>query len=221
MRDDWASLVRDRESVNFATADFARHTLLRSICACCGCNSRPAAVKVPSYNPAHFADSILERCDSDHDGSLTKQEANGAPGIAAQWSRYDANKDGAVSHDELAERVQKWIDRGDGLVSIMCSVRLGGQEIGDVQVKLVPDEALGGAVQAAETVSRTGRSSPLSIPPESKPEASGKVPGMQYGLYEVEVSHPTMKLAPAAGSSGIDIGPSDQNGVIKFNVERR
>lgn len=186
-----------------------------------GCSSSPKGVRPPAYDRQHFAAVILERCDADKNDILTTGEAAAAPGIAAQWSRYDSDKDNAVSREELESHVQKWIDNGDGLVSMMCAVRLGGKEIGDVTVKLIPDDAMGDAVQPAETISQPGRSSPLSIPPELKPERLRRIAGMQYGLYHVEVSHPTLKIAPAPGSTGIDISPSDQAGIIKINVERK
>src|SRR5690606_36559422 len=119
-------------------------------CCCQGCNSRPAAVKPPNYDPQSFADSILERCDSDGSGSLTEKEADQIPGLVSRWSRYDTDKDGAITRSELESRVQEWVDRGDGIASINCVVRLKNRQIGDVQVKLIPDESLADVIHPAE-----------------------------------------------------------------------
>jgi hypothetical protein len=187
-------------------------------CALAGCNSRPPAIQIPQYDPQAFASSLLERFDADHNATLSKQEAAKAPGLAAAWSRYDTNKDEAISRDELAARAQQWVDRRDGMVAITCVVRLGSSQIADVQVKLVPDESLRGVTQPAEAVSLADRPSLLSIPPELKSEAHRNFSGMQYGLYQVAVSHPTMQLT--ARSTGCDIGVADQASPVVILVER-
>jgi hypothetical protein len=185
----------------------------------CG-NSPPEAVTAPRYSPQKFASSLLERCDADSSGSISKEEATKAPGLVANWDRYDTNGDGAISADEIAARAQVWVDRRDGMVSIRCVVKQKGQQLGDVTVKLIPDESLEGVIHPAETVSHDSRSSSLSIPPELKSEAHKNIAGMQYGLYRVEVSHPSMNLVPTPDSAGCDIGPEDQASSVVIKVTR-
>ena len=192
-----------------------------AIGCCQGCSSRPSAVKPPSFDPQSFADSLLARCDSDGSGSLSKNEAEQAPGLLSRWSRYDKDNDGSITRAELESRIQEWIDRGDGIASINCVVRLKNRQIGDVQVKLIPDESLKDVIHPAETISDQKYASFLSIPAELRPAAQHKLAGMQYGLYNLEVSHPTMKLVPAPNSRGLDIGPADQASPVKIEVEQR
>src|SRR5690606_22929541 len=161
-------------------------------------------------HPDAFAKSLMERCDADTNGAISKQEATKAPGLVADFKRYDTDGDSSLSQAELAARAQLWADRGDGLVSIRCVVKQEGRQLGNVTVKLIPDESLEGVIQPAETVSHESRASSLSIPPELKSEAHKKIAGMQYGLYRVEVSHPDMNLVPTPDSAGCDIGPEDQ-----------
>jgi hypothetical protein len=186
----------------------------------CGCNTSPEAVAVPRYNPASFAQALLERCDSDSGGTISQQEAAKAPALRADWARYDTNGDSVISPDELAARAQMWADRGDGLVSIRCVVKQEGRQLGDVTVKLIPDESLEDIIQPAESVTHESRASSLSIPPELKSEAHKKFAGMQYGLYRVEVSHPDYNLVPADDSAGCDIGPEDQASSVVIKVKR-
>lgn len=186
-----------------------------------GCTAGPAAPETPEYDPAAFAEGLIERADKDSSGGLSRQEAEGAaPGIAAGWARYDRDGDGNVSREELAARVQEWLDDGSGLASIFCVVRLNGQPVGDVTVKMVPDDALGGVVKAAEAVSAADRPCSFNIPEDQKPAELRGLSGLQYGLYTVEVSHPTLQLKPAAGSRGRDIGRPDQSGPVTIDVER-
>lgn len=192
-----------------------------AVIATAGCSSHPTPVKPPAYDPQAFATALLTRCDADGNGSLTKQEAVSATGLVKRWSRYDANNDGVLAREELESHVQKWVDRGDGLAAITCIVRLKNRQIGDVTVRLIPDEALGGAVHPAETVSHPQFASFMSIPPQFKNKAHAKLAGMQYGLYRVEVSHPSMKLVPSADCGGVDIGPADAAAPITISVEQR
>jgi hypothetical protein len=189
-----------------------------AVCAIAGCNSRPPAIQIPKYDPQSFASSLLDRFDSDHNAALSRQEAAKAPGLVAAWSRYDANKDESISRDELTARAQQWVKRAEGMVAITCVVRMGPNQIGDVQVKLVPDESLRGVTQPAEAVSLVDRPSLLSIPAELKAESHRNFSGMQYGLYQVAVSHPTMQLTPR--STGCDIGVADQASPVVILVER-
>lgn len=185
-----------------------------------GCGSQPERVIVPKYNPNAFAKSLIERCDADASGTISKQEATRAPGLVANFSRYDTDGDSAISQAELAARAQLWADRGDGLVSIRCVVKQNGRQLKNVTVKLIPDESLEGVIQPAETVSHEARASSLSIPPELKSEAHQKLTGMQYGLYRIEVSHPDMTLVPAADSAGCDISPEDQASSVVIKVTK-
>ncbi len=113
-----------------------------------------------------------------------------------------------------------WADRGDGLVSIRCVVKQGERQLGNVTVKLIPDESLDGVIHPAEAVSHASRACSLSIPPELKSEAHQKFAGMQYGLYRVEVSHPDMSLVPTPDSAGFDIGPEDQASPVVVKVTK-
>jgi hypothetical protein len=216
--------IWDNETVKLIVgcqAGFVPMGAVLAIVASAGCSSRPTPVTVPAYDPQAFANALLARCDTDGGGSLSKQEAASAPGLVKRWSRYDANQDGVVSRDELTSHVDHWVKRGDGLSAITCVVRLKNRQIGDVTVRLVPDESLGGAVHAAETVSHSKFASFLSIPAEFKHEDHAKLAGMQYGLYRVEISHPSMKLVPSADSRGFDISPDDAAAPISISVEQR
>ena len=192
-----------------------------AISASLGCSSNPSAVNPPKYDPHAFADSLLQRFDADGDGSLSKKESELAPGLLARWTRYDASKDGVVTREELESHAQIWVDRGDGISSITCVVRLNNRQIGDVSVRLTPDESLKEIIKPAETVSHSEYASFLSIPAEFKSEAHAKLTGMQYGLYHVEVTHPTMSLVPSANSRGVDVSPADQAAPIAISVERK
>jgi hypothetical protein len=194
---------------------------LLALVASVGCTSHPKAVEAPAYDPQEFASFLLARCDADGNDSLIKSEAELAPGLLSRWSRYDADRDGMISRAELESHVQEWVDRGDGMASITCVVRLKNRQIGDVSVRLIPDEAFSGKIHSAETVSHPKFPSFLSIPAEYKHPAHAKLAGMQYGLYRVEVTHPSLNLVPSADSRGVDVSPADQAAPIRISVEQQ
>jgi hypothetical protein len=184
-RVQWLSLYAGARGVVNRWTVFFVVCSATAIVVSAGCTSHPRAVKPPKYDAKDFADALLERCDANGDGSLSKQEAEQAPGLLSGWPKYDSDGDGAISRDELQRRVDQWAERGDGLIPITCDVRLGGRRIGNVQVKLAPDEALEGVIQPAMTVSDARQATFLVVPPELKLEEHRKLTGMQYGLYFV------------------------------------
>ena len=94
-----------------------------------GCGSQPRGVSIPSYDPAAFASSLLDRFDADNNDKLSEKEAAAVPGMVAALPHYDKNRDSSISREELAARATEWVERGDGLVSITCSVRLDGARV--------------------------------------------------------------------------------------------
>jgi EF hand len=200
---------------------FAIYSLLLASLLAAGCSSKPSKVELPRYDPEAFATAIVERCDADKNGAISKQEAEQAPGIVAAWARYDANNDGSLSRDELVARAKQWSEAGLGLASVRCVVRLNGAQVDGVLVKLVPDEALADILKPAECTSASQGASVMMIPAELQPADLKGVGGMQFGLYTVEVSHPQMKLEPAPNSRGRDIDRPEQSAPVMIDVVRK
>ncbi len=107
------------------------------------------------------------------------------------------------------------------LASIMCSVRVNGHGVNGVTVRLVPDEALAEVIKPVECVSNAQGTALFAVLPDLQPENFKGVAGMQYGLYRVEVSRPSMKLAPAPGSRGRDIDRIDGIQPVVIDVVRK
>lgn len=76
--------------------------------SCVACTAKEAREKEHKNNPVkeHQDNSIVEdfrRLDANHDESITKDEAeqNGAPALQANFDKFDANKDGKLSLQEV------------------------------------------------------------------------------------------------------------------------
>lgn len=68
----------------------------------------PAAVRTPpaATAPSPAAATAFERADTDHDGLLSRSEAEALPTVAQYFDRIDTNRDGAVSLQELGDAVR-------------------------------------------------------------------------------------------------------------------
>src|SRR5512134_2558398 len=86
--------------------------LTMAVLLCCvGCTPKEAKEKEHKDNPVvqdNFVAEDFRRLDADHDGSITKDEAekNGSPVLQANFDKFDANNDGKLSLQEVTAFVQ-------------------------------------------------------------------------------------------------------------------
>jgi hypothetical protein len=71
----------------------------------------PAANEAPIDMPATSAgstagSSLFNQLDSNHDGSISKEEAKRSAEVSATFDSLDANHDGAISASEYAKGAQ-------------------------------------------------------------------------------------------------------------------
>ena len=173
-----------------------------------GCTRREMLV-VPKLDPATVAKGALGELDKDKNGAISVAEANASPGMKAAFPRFDADGNKSVTESEIADRIARLIANGGGLMSVSCRVAYGGGSLAGGTVRFVPEAFLGDAIVIAEGIlDADGCASPIS------PSPSG-LEGMQFGVYRVEVTHPTLTL-PAkyntATTLGCDISPLDRGG---------
>jgi hypothetical protein len=72
---------------------------------------------------------------------------------------------------------------------------LDGRPLEGAEIKLVPAPFLGDAVKPARGVSEPGGVGVLNMAPEDRPENAPKnVAIIQPGLYNVEITHPTVSV---------------------------
>jgi hypothetical protein len=108
---------------------------------------------------------------------------------------YDADKDGALSRDELAAGIGSWEQRGTGALALPFKVLLDNRPLGGAEVKLVPVSFLGDAVKPATGVAGDSGSGSLKLAAADRPaNLPPHIPVIQPGLYRVEITHPTTTL---------------------------
>ena len=161
--------------------------ILLAILATGGCSNQPAALPTPSYDPSGSAAKAMEMYDADGDGFVAGEELENAPGLKAALKNLDKDGDGKVSESEVAERVKKWERVTTSAISFEAIVVLDGKPLDDAKVTLVPEDFMGGVVQAGEGTTVLGGRFKPSIPKDKRPTPTFR-PGMQLGIYKVQIS---------------------------------
>ena len=152
-----------------------------------GCSGGPAALPVPSYDPAGSATKAIEMYDTDGDGYVAGVELENAPGLKAAIKTLDTDQDGKVSEKEVAERVRIWDQSQIGMMMFNCDFLLDGKPLADAVITFDPDEFLGGVIQPTVGETSMGGTITPKVPKEKRPSPDSP-PGMQAGIYKVRVS---------------------------------
>lgn len=146
-----------------------------------GCGGRPARVHVPELDPAAAAAEALRLCDKNGDAVIDATECKACPGLASCSKWVDANHDGKLTTEEIAARVQSYLDQRVGVMSFTCTISQGGKVVSGAEVILEPEPFLGGALKSAKGTTRPDGS--VAFLMEGSDQA-----GVQPGMYRVKVS---------------------------------
>ncbi|MFO0912761.1 MAG: EF-hand domain-containing protein [Pirellulales bacterium] len=179
-----------------------------------GCPSRQATVEAPPVSPTSAAAKAIELYDADKDGALSKKELDKVPGILAAFDRYDLDKDKKVSQQEIADRLQKFVDNQLGLLSFVCQVNSSGRPLPGAQVRFVPEPFMEGMIKPA--VGETGETGAAQMsldPADPSPDLPLGL-GLQWGIYKIQVTHPSAQIAEKYNTQtelGVEVSPIDMN----------
>jgi hypothetical protein len=151
-----------------------------------GCSGRPAAISPPDIDPDKLAAAAVEQYDQNGDAVIDGQELESAPSLRFSRERIDANRDGKILPDEIAQFAQQhWIDSPVGIVRVHCVVNFKGRPLDGATVTLEPENFMQGAVSPASGVTRGGTAA-LDVSDEARPHPNAH--GAQTGLYLVRIS---------------------------------
>ena len=71
----------------------------------------------------------MELYDTNHDGFLDAKELEKAPGLKAALKEVDADHDGKISQQEIADRIKYWADSRAGRIPMTCLVTRNGKAL--------------------------------------------------------------------------------------------
>src|SRR5262245_41044001 len=148
-----------------------------------GCGVAGGRVNAPAGKPQAMAEAALKQYDADKDQALSGDELARCPGIKSSLALSDTNKDGKLSADEIAARLKTFVDARIGLVGLSARFTLDGQPLEGARVVLTPEKFIASAVQPA-----AGTTTPEGV---GFFQVSQDLPGVQPGIYRLEVYRPT------------------------------
>lgn len=178
------------------------HWLL--ILAGCGMLGR-SSVKPPSVNPKRAASEAISLYDKNKDGSLDVEELAASPGLLSAFDKYDSSGDKRLDEQEMAARLIDMYSSASGLTTLNCVVTFDGRPLGNANVRFVPEEFLGDYIKPATGVTDSNGTAAIGIADEELPDKARGLKVMQFGLYRVEITHPSLKI-PARYNTQTTLG---------------
>ena len=174
--------------------------------AATGCGpSRPPRLAAPALNPAAVAAAA-----GDPESLAAVQANRGA---------FDTNQDGSVSPEELTNWLTVVRDSRVAITSVALQFRQRGRPLANLAVKLVPEDCMGGRIAVAEGTTDDSGICMATIP-------AAEVPGVNCGLYRVELTGPGIDGRPLPASFntesrlGLAVGAAlPPNGMATFDLK--
>ncbi len=177
-----------------------------------GCSGRPGAIHPPDVNADAAAAQAVELHDANGDGQLSKGEWSASPALVAVAPSYDKDADGNLNVDEITAGFAGWKQSGVGARAVPFAILWNGRPLSGATVRLTPVPFFNGALKGASGQSGPGGAGQLNMAPEDRPRNAPDIPLMQPGLYQVEITHPSIKIPEKYNSQttlGIEISGSN------------
>lgn len=182
-----------------------------SIVCVIGCSQGAARVAVPDYDPDQIGAKAIELFDADGDGALSKGERSKAKSLDSAASRLDADGDGRLTADEIAARIDEYVEFRVGLAPVMVTLQKGGRPVVNAVVTYEPEEFMGSEIVPGQgTTNEEGRTV-ISVGAEHLP--SPRHSGVRPGFYRVRV-----QLADGSVPEKFDAGIECAGDVMNTHV---
>jgi hypothetical protein len=155
--------------------------VVSSLAMLLGCSGGPSRLHPPAVN-SDVGEAAIQKYDANKDGKLAADELANSPGLRIAIGRIDVNNDRLLSAEEINSRITKWRESRLALTAMNARVKLDGAALQNATVTLVPDEILGPAIKAASGITDTDGFASVII--SSNPDENG----VHLGFYRIQVS---------------------------------
>jgi hypothetical protein len=146
-----------------------------------GCSGGPSRLSPPSVNSG-AGESAIQKYDANKDGLLSNDELAKSPGLRIAAARIDANNDRMINAEEINNRISRWRESRLALSSMNARVRLNGAPVQNANITLVPDDILGPAVKSASGTTDADGFATVIV--SSNPDENG----VHLGFYRIEIT---------------------------------
>lgn len=176
------------------------------LCLAIGCSQAPKNLSPPPLDPAAAAAKAMELFDTNSDGKIDKSELSSSPGLKAALKTTDSDRDGALTQQEIQDRLQVYVDSGTAIRSFQVELRRRGGEARNLQLTAVPEPFLEEYIEPA-----TGETNVAGVvtpnieftDPEIRQQGYG---GMRLGMYRLQVVSLDGKTIPKKYNEDSDLG---------------
>jgi hypothetical protein len=214
---------------NTGLTKFCKHVFTPSAVAAAAlllgaCSSTPSRVHQPGIDAEGAGATAMEMYDTNADGKVAGDELEKAPGLKAMLATADADKDGALTAEEVTARIYKWKEQKTGVTIFSFVISLDGKPLEGANVVFEPEPFLGDEIKPGIGDTGFGGSGGASIPKDQRPSPTSP-PGMHLGLYKVKISKNVggKEVVPAkyneATTLGLEVsGESLASGSVPFKL---
>ena len=185
-----------------------------------GC-AKPGQVSV---SPDAAATQAISLYDANNDGAIDAEEAASCSPLASSIRSYDADGDGRLASDEIANRLRQLFDSSSNLTEVSLTATLNGHPLSGATVRLRPVDFLANVIPPAEGETDDAGVARPTIGDERLPDDFRGLPLVHHGLYYVEITHASQKLAErynSASELGFEVNPASRGGTMaRFELTR-
>jgi hypothetical protein len=171
----------------------------------------------------------MEDYDKDGDGFIAGSELEAAVGIKAAMATIDSDKDGKVTADEIANRIEAWQATRYGIMPLGITFTMDGRPLDGATVTFEPEPFLGDEIKAAVGETTLGGSAFPSVPADQRPTKDTPA-GLALGLYRVRLSKKVngQETIPARYNTQTTLGqevsmddPAIANQKLRFDLKSK
>lgn len=168
-----------------ARSGFLAPALALAVAAAAGCSRAPGRVDLPAF-AGGAGEAALAEYDKNKDGRIKGVELTEAASLAAAVEQIDANKDKAITADEIDARIAQWREQKVGLMPVACKVLIDGSPVANAKVTFQPEAFLGPSLHPAAGVTNAEGVAGMKLADEhvADPKFAGYLPP---GFYKITV----------------------------------
>lgn len=198
----------------------ARIVALAVTVSCWGCGKDGPGR--PGFDPAASAKQALATYDTNSDAAIDEEEVKKSPGLTAAFKSIDADEDGKLTAQEIADRISYYKSAPTIVISGSTRVTYKGRPLPDAHVVFEPEPFLG-----SDFITCEGYTDQNGI--ASVDGADPNYPGLFLGFYTVRITKEKsngQEMLPAKYNTESTLGyeaTDDQNiglaDIINFSLK--
>lgn len=159
-----------------------------------GCSGSNGRVHPPGIDSSAAGKDAVKQYDADGNGLLSHDELKKCPGLLFAFGNYDVDHDNHISATEITQRIQMWQATRIAMASLSCSVKQGSRPLVGAEVRFIPEAYLGTNVKPATGITGDDGTAIICVADADLPKSLRGIPGIHYGTYRVEITHPTIEI---------------------------